>query len=56
MKTFKRLKNVKKAKIHAKVGSASWLDSGEAVEIGTYDELIAKKGKFYELKKLAERE
>ena len=32
------------------------MESGEAVEIGTYDELMAKKGKFYELKKLAERE
>ena len=30
------------------------LDNGETVEIGTYEELMAKKGKFYELKKLSD--
>ena len=30
------------------------MDRGEIVEIGTYDELMDKKGKFYELKKLSE--
>ena len=30
------------------------MDNGVAVEIGTYDELMEKKGKFYELKKLSE--
>lgn len=30
------------------------MDQGVAVEIGTYDELMAKKGKFYELKQLNE--
>ena len=30
------------------------MDKGKIVEVGTYDELIAKKGKFYELKKLSE--
>ena len=28
------------------------MENGEAVEIGTYEELMAKKGKFYELKNL----
>jgi ABC-type multidrug transport system fused ATPase/permease subunit len=30
------------------------MEQGEAVEIGTYNELMAKKGKFYELKALNE--
>ena len=30
------------------------MDNGRCVEIGTYDELIAKRGKFYELKTLTE--
>ncbi len=30
------------------------LDKGECVEMGTYDELMAKKGKFYELKTLSD--
>ena len=30
------------------------MDKGKIVEVGTYDELIAKEGKFYELKKLSE--
>ena len=30
------------------------MENGEAVEVGTYDELVAKKGKFYELKTLNE--
>ena len=30
------------------------MENGRAVEIGTYDELMAKKGKFYELKSLSE--
>ena len=30
------------------------MDKGKIVEIGTYNELIEKKGKFYELKKLSE--
>ena len=30
------------------------MDKGKIVEIGTYDELIEKQGKFYELKKLSE--
>ena len=30
------------------------MDKGEISEIGTYDELIEKKGRFYELKKLSE--
>ena len=30
------------------------LENGEAVEIGTFTELMEKKGKFYELKKLSE--
>ena len=29
------------------------MQDGEMVESGTYDELLAKKGKFYELKKLS---
>ena len=28
------------------------MDNGECVEMGTYDELMEKKGKFYELKTL----
>ena len=28
------------------------MENGEAVEIGTYDELMEKRGKFYELKNL----
>ena len=28
------------------------MDGGRCVEYGTYDELMAKKGRFYELKKL----
>lgn len=31
------------------------MDNGECVEAGTYDELMAKKGKFYELKILTEQ-
>ena len=31
------------------------MKKGKAVEIGTYDELIAKKGEFYELEKLQTR-
>lgn len=30
------------------------MDKGKIVEVGTYDELIAKEGKFFELKKLSE--
>ena len=30
------------------------MDQGVAVEMGTYEELMAKKGKFYELKQLNE--
>ena len=30
------------------------MDEGRCVEMGTFDELMAKKGKFYELKKLSE--
>jgi len=30
------------------------MDKGEIVELGTYDELMEKKGKFYELKKLSD--
>jgi ATP-binding cassette subfamily B protein len=30
------------------------MENGEAVEIGTFDELMDKKGKFYELKKLSD--
>ena len=30
------------------------LDKGEIVEMGTYEELMALQGKFYELKKLSE--
>jgi ATP-binding cassette subfamily B protein len=30
------------------------MEQGKAVEIGTYDQLMAKKGKFYELKCLNE--
>ena len=30
------------------------MDGGRCVEYCTYDELMAKKGKFYELKKLSE--
>lgn len=30
------------------------LDHGQMVEFGTYDELVNKKGKFYELKYLSE--
>lgn len=30
------------------------MDKGKIVEVGTYDELIKKQGKFYELKKLSE--
>lgn len=30
------------------------MDKGKIVEVGTYDELIEKQGKFYELKKLSE--
>ena len=30
------------------------MDKGKIVEVGTYDELLEKKGKFYELKKLSE--
>jgi ATP-binding cassette subfamily B protein len=30
------------------------MDNGEIVEVGTYDELMALKGKFYELKNLSE--
>ena len=28
------------------------MDGGRGVEYGTYEELMAKKGRFYELKKL----
>lgn len=28
------------------------MDGGRCVEYGTYEELMAKKGRFYELKKL----
>ena len=28
------------------------MDEGKIIESGTYDELMAKKGKFYELKEL----
>ena len=28
------------------------MDNGQCVEMGTYDELMDKKGKFYELKTL----
>ena len=31
-----------------------FMDGGKMVEIGTYEELMAKKGKFYELKALNE--
>lgn len=31
------------------------MENGKAVEIGTYDELISKRGKFYELKSMNER-
>lgn len=30
------------------------MENGEAVEVGSYDELMAKKGKFYRLKELSE--
>ncbi|MBE7015989.1 MAG: ATP-binding cassette domain-containing protein, partial [Ruminococcaceae bacterium] len=32
------------------------MENGRCVETGSYDELMAKKGKFYELKQLTERE
>ena len=31
------------------------IENGKCVEMGTYDELMSKKGKFYELKSLTER-
>ena len=30
------------------------MENGRIVELGTYDELMAKKGKFYELKRMSE--